>query len=169
MHKIILAAPQMEERSQTVTAPVPSATKLQLEVFRSLPTTHVKTKANKMCPLSSHTCVCLSGFTCVYLHAQITVDTCDTGTWWITVILITGKTRSRITHLCLWAAYTNYYCVNKVVNPQVRMSPEFFSLGTGDPPRRWKFCLSPPTDRRPRFLTRACPPNWVLFLKMNFT
>ena len=42
----------------------------------------------------------------------------------------------------------------------------FFPGGLGVPPRQ-KFCLSPPTDCRPRFLIRAYPPQ-LSFVPENF-
>ena len=46
------------------------------------------------------------------------------------------------------------------------VSSGFFSWGDC-PPRRQKFCPSPPTDYRPRFLTRACLPQ-LSFVTKNF-
>ena len=72
-----------------------SAMGLKLEVFRYLSTTHAKKKekekknVKQICPRSL--CI-VRRFTCVYLHAQTTVDAGDRRTWQTSVILIAGKT-----------------------------------------------------------------------------
>ena len=63
----------------------------QIGGIRVFPTTHTEINANKMCPWSL--CAIMLRFTHVYLHAQTAVNTSDVRTWWITVILIMGKTQ----------------------------------------------------------------------------
>ena len=59
----------------------------------------------------------------------------------------------------------------KYVSVDIRDSAQgfflFFPGRTGDPPGGENFARPPPHDHCPRFLTRACPPNWILSPKIS--
>ena len=78
-----------------------SAMGLKLGVFGFLPMTHAKSNAIKKGPQSSSA---MRHLTCVYLHAQSTVNAGDICTWQTTVFLITEKKNPKIRSLSLTLA-----------------------------------------------------------------